>query len=130
MLLDTAGLLCYHDQGDRHHADAVTLFQAAPVLVTHSYVLAEFVALVQARRLPRLPALEFMVDLLANEDVEIVWVDALLHRSALQFLQARPDKTYSLCDAISFLLMHARNLSEALTTDHHFDQAGFRRLLP
>ena len=36
---------------------------------------------------------------------------------------------YSLCDAVSFVLMKQRGLREALTTDHHFEQEGFTRLL-
>jgi uncharacterized protein len=44
-------------------------------------------------------------------------------------LTLRPDKSYSLCDAVSFVLMHQRGLVEALTTDRHFEQAGFIRLL-
>jgi predicted nucleic acid-binding protein len=44
-------------------------------------------------------------------------------------LRARPDKTYSLCDAVSFVLMRERGVAEALTTDRHFEQEGFRRLL-
>lgn len=48
---------------------------------------------------------------------------------ALALLLARPGKTYSLCDAVSFVLRRRRNLSEALTTDRHFEQEGFRRLL-
>ena len=39
------------------------------------------------------------------------------------------DKTYSLCDAVSFLLMRERGITEALTTDRHFEQEGFVRLL-
>ena len=56
-------------------------------------------------------------------------MDENLDRSALALLQAQPDKTYSLCDAVSFLLMRDRGLTEALTTDHPFEQAGFVRVL-
>lgn len=44
-------------------------------------------------------------------------------------LQAQLDKSYSRCDAIGFLLMRERAVIDALTTDRHFEQAGFRRLL-
>ena len=74
-------------------------------------------------------ALTFVADLLENPDIETVWVGERLHREALALLLARPDKTYSLCDAVSFVLMRQRNLTSALTTDHHFDQEGFHRLL-
>lgn len=56
-------------------------------------------------------------------------MDEALHRSALALLQSRPDKTYSLCDAVSFVLMRHYNITEALTTDRHFEQEGFVRLL-
>ena len=36
---------------------------------------------------------------------------------------------WSLTDCISFIVMQERNISEALTTDRHFEQAGFIRLL-
>jgi predicted nucleic acid-binding protein len=97
--------------------------------VTHSYVLAEFVALAHARRLPRMAALTFVSDLVENPDIETVWVDEALHHAAMALLMARPDKTYSLCDAVSFVLMRQRHVTEALTTDRHFEQEGFQRLL-
>jgi predicted nucleic acid-binding protein len=51
------------------------------------------------------------------------------HREALVLLQHRLDKMWTLCDAASFLLMQQRAIVEALTTDFHFEQAGFTRLL-
>ncbi|MEM9809150.1 MAG: nucleic acid-binding protein, partial [Cyanobacteria bacterium P01_D01_bin.56] len=45
-------------------------------------------------------------------------------------LVQREDKTYSLCDAVSFVLMCQRGITDALTTDRHFEQEGFVRLLP
>lgn len=59
----------------------------------------------------------------------MTWVDETLHRDALALLQARPDKSYSLCDALSFLVMRNSNTTEALTTDRHFVQEGFVKLL-
>lgn len=92
-------------------------------------MLAEFVALAQSRRLPRMEAIEFVVDLVANPDIETVWIDEALHDAAVGLLKARPDKTYSLCDAASFVLMQRHGIQDALTTHHHFEQEGFRRLL-
>jgi predicted nucleic acid-binding protein len=97
--------------------------------LTHSYVLAEFVALALVRRFPRQATLLFISDLLTYPDLEVVWVDQALHQEAVKLLMNRPDKTYSLCDAVSFMLMRQRGISEALTTDHHFEQEGFQRLL-
>jgi len=71
----------------------------------------------------------FVAALLNNPDIEVVWVDEALHREAMALLLARLDKTYTLCDAVSFVLMRRRSLSEALTTDRHFAQEGFHRLL-
>ncbi len=129
MLLDTSGLLCLHHRAEPYHERARTAYDAARRRLTHSLVLAEFVALANARNIPRLPALTFVVDLLENPDIETVWIDELLHREAMALLLERKDKTYSLCDAVSFVLMRERTMSDALTTDRHFDQEGFRRLL-
>jgi uncharacterized protein len=129
MLMDTSGLLCLHNRAEPLHTDARTLYCAARIRVTHSYVLAEFVALAHARRLPRMAALIFVSDLVENPDIDMAWVDETLQREALALLRARLDKTYALCDAVSFVLMRQRHVTEALTTDHHFEQEGFQRLL-
>jgi predicted nucleic acid-binding protein len=129
VLLDTSGLFCYYNRDELQHADAVNLFRAATSKFTHNYVLAELVPLCQTRGLNRVGVLSFAEGLLHNPRVEVVWVDASLHRSALSLLQSRLDKTYSLCDAVSFILMRQRGVIEALTTDHHFEQEGFVRLL-
>src|SRR5262245_9244515 len=120
MLLDTSGLLCLHHKPEPFHDQARALYKQARIRLTYSSVLAEFVALATARRLPRLPALTYVVDLLENPDIETVWIDESLHREAITLLLSRQDKIYSLCDAVSFVLMRKRNLTEALTTDRHF----------
>jgi uncharacterized protein len=129
MLLDTSGLLCAHDRGQPQHRQAFAAFRDARIRVTHSYVLAEFVALCEARRLPRMPALRFERKLRESAAVEVLYVDERLHAAAARLLQDRLDKIWSLCDAVSFVVMSEMQLQEALTTDHHFEQAGFRALL-
>ena len=129
MLLDTSGLLCYHHRDERQHANTVTFFRTAPVRLTDNYVLAELVPLCHIRGLRRAGALAFVADLLDNPLVEVLWVDETLHRAAMTLLQARLDKTYSLCDAVSFVLMQHHGITEALTTDHHFEPEGLVRLL-
>jgi predicted nucleic acid-binding protein len=129
MLLDTSGLACCLDADDHRHGDAVELYQAAAVKLTHNCFIAEFVALSQARGLSRVPSLAFAAATTTDPEIEVVWVDPALHDEALAFLQSQLDKSYSLCDAVSFLLMRRHGIQDALSTDRHFEQAGYRRLL-
>ena len=129
MLIDTSGFFSIHDRAEKSHDRAQHLFQAARFRLTTNYILAEYVALALIRGLPRRRLIEFSAEVLADESVEIVWVDEDLHRRGVELLQERPDKSYSLCDAVSFVLMHQRGEPEALTTDRHFTQEGFRQLL-
>jgi predicted nucleic acid-binding protein len=129
MFLDTSGLLALFYSKDPRHSQAEDLFQTAPALWIHNYVLAEFIPLVSSRRLSRRAASGFLRELLAEADLELVWVDRELHDAAMDLLDRRADKDYSLCDAVSFLIMQQHGVSQALTTDQHFEQEGFIRLL-
>lgn len=130
MLLDTSGLLCFLHQDEAQHKTAVGLISNHNSrFLTHNYVLAELIALALVRRFPRSTVLMYTLELIENPNVEMVWVDEALHREAMDLLLARQDKTYSLCDAISFVLMRKKGIREALTTDKHFEQEGFTRLL-
>lgn len=129
MLIDTSGWLCLYHKDEPQHVEAVVVFEKATSYLTTSYILAEFVPLAQVRGLPRAKSLEFTQKILADPTVEIVWVGEEMHTKGVDFLLSRQDKTYSLCDAISFLLMRQYGLTKALTTDRHFEQEGFVRLL-
>jgi len=52
-----------------------------------------------------------------------------LYKSGLALSTARPDKEWSLTDCTSFAVMTERKLTDALTADVHFVQAGFKALL-
>ena len=64
-----------------------------------------------------------------DSNVNLVPRTAWLFRQALALYQRRPDKEWSLTDCISFSLMSQRGLTESLTADIHFRQAGFKALL-
>ena len=81
------------------------------------------------RGLSRQKILTFSEIVLLDETIEIVWVDEDLHTKAVELLTKRKDKDYSLCDAVSFVLMKQRKITDALTTDKHFEQEGFIKLL-
>lgn len=129
MLLDTSGLLCFFDDKDFRHSEASAFIKTAGIRLTTSYVLAEFISLCQTRGLNRKRTLEFVATLIKNPLIEIVWVDENLHHQGFTLLQNRIDKNYSLCDAVSFIIMRERGLTDALTTDKHFEQEGFIKLL-
>ena len=49
--------------------------------------------------------------------------------AAVKLFRERSDKQWSLTDCLSFVAMGEQKLADALTTDHHFTQAGFRAVL-
>ena len=129
MLIDTSGFLCLIHKDEPEHENSMRLYNEASLYLTHSYILDEFIPLANVRKLPRANSLRFSRQILTDPTIELVWVDAVLHEAALTLLEQRTDKTYSLCDAVSFLIMSERGISDALTTDKHFEQEGFVRLL-
>ena len=67
--------------------------------------------------------------LLADPQHRLIPLSMSLHEDGLQLFEARPDKQWTLTDCISFVVMRLEGLVEALTGDHHFEQAGFVALL-
>jgi predicted nucleic acid-binding protein len=59
----------------------------------------------------------------------IVPVDAELWQRGWWLHRSRIDKDWGLTDCISFVVMEEHNIRQAFTFDHHFEQAGFIRLL-
>jgi hypothetical protein len=61
--------------------------------------------------------------------IEVVPFEAELIDSAMQLYRTRPDKNWSLTDCLSFIVMERHQLTEALTTDSHFEQAGMKVMM-
>lgn len=73
--------------------------------------------------------LELLARLRAESGLDIEEATHEQFERGIELFSRRPDKAWSLTDCISFLVMHERGISEALTADHHFEQAGFVPLL-
>jgi hypothetical protein len=71
----------------------------------------------------------FVAHLRTSPDTIIVPASSELFLAGLDLFAHRADKDWSLTDCTSFVVMTQRGLTEALTADHHFEQAGFKVLL-
>jgi predicted nucleic acid-binding protein len=121
---DTSFFMALVDRKDAHHAAAEALSRAmSQPMLTSNAILLELGAAF-CRRDKRLLFLR-IVELLRNEQVEIVHVDQSLHDRGTERFAARNDKDWSLADGISFLIMEERGISDAASSDEHFEQAGF-----
>lgn len=77
----------------------------------------------------RSTAVAFINSCYVTPNVAVVSVDTKLLHRAIDLYQNREDKEWGLTDCISFIVMEDHGLIDALTTDEHFEQAGFRALL-
>jgi predicted nucleic acid-binding protein len=82
-----------------------------------------------AQGVNRLKFIAVYQHLQAAKDLTIVPADHSLLQAGFTLYAARPDKAWSLTDCLSFVVMQREGLTEALTGDHHFEQAGFVALL-
>jgi len=93
-------------------------------------VLAELGALlISPLRISHSWRVEFTDSIRRAPWVEVVHIDRDLDSRSWAYMASYADKDFSLVDCSSFVVMRERSITAALTTDHHFEQAGFVRLL-
>src|SRR5690348_14255906 len=120
LFVDTSGWMAYLVVGDNYHVQAVQEMQSAVsrtgvTIYTTDHVLAELVALMQGRKQPRALILYEVGRLLTNPRITKLYTDETLFLNAWNLLIQRPDKNWSLADAISILRMQEFGMAEALT---------------
>jgi len=62
--------------------------------------------------------------------IRLEWIGSERFEHARAFFRRHSDHGYSFTDCTSFVVMRELRLTEALTSDRHFVEAGFRALLP
>jgi uncharacterized protein len=132
VFLDTSFAIALSSVTDRNHVQAVELANqietARTSLVTTQAILLEIGNALSKQRY-RAAAIQLLESLETDSSVEVVLWTNSLYRLAFNLFKQREDKEWGLVDCISFIVMQDRGITDALTADIHFQQAGFRALL-
>ena len=130
VVADTRFYLAALNARDASHKNAVRLQQSDTFteIVTKSWVLVELADSMHLPRERRIAA-RFITQLSGTSRTEVVPASEELLQRGLDLYRRRPDKDRSLTDCLSFVVMSEASITDALTGDRHFEQAGFRALL-
>ena len=132
VFVDTAALVAQINKRDSLHIQAIStnqeLFLKGRKLITTMYVIDETVTEITGR-IPHPNIVGFIEDIFSSEIFDVIHVTKKHETVAWNFYKERKDKLWSFTDCISFVIMKERGISEAFTSDHHFVQAGFTKLL-
>jgi predicted nucleic acid-binding protein len=130
--MDTSYAIALVSPRDQHHAKATLLLrrieaQRIPLVTTRAVVVEVGNAL--SKRPHRRKGVALLDVYERDPLVEVTPLSEELFERGRIVYQRHRDKEWSLTDCISFVVMKERGLTEALTADAHFRQAGFRPLL-
>jgi uncharacterized protein len=129
VFVDTSYYVALFSPTDRFHVEAVRLaatLKRRPVVT--EFVLLEFGNLASVGK-GREVFIELLGQLRIDRKATVIPASPELFAKGCALFASRPDKTWSLTDCTSFIVMQERGLTDALTADHHFEQAGFNVLL-
>jgi uncharacterized protein len=126
---DTFYFLALLDSREKFHAPATQISRDPELrLVTTEWVLAEF-GNAYSDPQDRADFVSLYRSLINHPRVKIIPADTRFFQRGVDFFEQRPDKEWSLVDCLSFIVMRDEGITEALTGDKHFEQAGFSALL-
>lgn len=130
--MDTAAWIALLNVSDALHSRAKQvmneLIQQKVLLVTTEFVLLE---VADALSIPaiRSQTVAFINGLRQLSILEIIPVSQTLFVEGWMLYSQRSDKEWGLTDCTSFIVMTQENITQSFTSDRHFEQAGFVKLL-
>jgi len=126
---DTFYFLALANPRDKAHAKCLAFSQTSdrPVITT-TWVLMELGDAL-SRGVDRDVFLLLLKDLVQDAETTVLTASQEWFDKAVSLFAAQPDKEWSLTDCTSMVVMQEQGVTEALTSDHHFRQAGFHALL-
>ena len=127
--VDTNFLLALINDRDEHHDNAVALadqYRGLSLVTTDAVLLEVGNGLARGFRHEAVALFE---ELETSAEAEIVRLDPEIFNAALALYKSHLDKEWGMVDCVSFVVMRERQIPDALTSDKHFVQAGFRALM-
>ena len=125
VFLDSSFWITYREESEARQPEArrlvAALFGQRTRFVTTLPVVCEIHATFSRHRRKREMVLK---DLCHNPLVTIEDVTHQDQKAALELLLAHEDKTYPLCDALSFVVMRRLRITRVAAFDNHFHQFG------
>lgn len=129
---DTSFWIAISSRRDQYHPQAIAwhneVTRSGSRIVTTEAVLWEWLNAL-ADGATRAVAAEGYRRVHADNRIDVVTFDPQFISAAVDLYRSRADKDWSLTDCLSFVVMGSRRLTEALTTDRHFEQAGLKALM-
>ncbi len=129
IFIDTVFVVALINIHDQYHEQAIEWSQQIEgerILVTDAVLLEVGNQLARSHRTE---AVQIIEDFLTSSETEVVHLTPGLFVEALAMYKTFRDKTWSLVDCISFMVMKRFGIDIELMADHHFAQAGFQALM-
>lgn len=128
VLVDSGAWIGVANPRDGYHREATSIYRhlvddQVP-LVTTDLIVAESYNLIRRAR-GSSGALGFLRRLRLMSRITRVPLTPLVAEIAEQLLEQYADQDFNYVDAVSFVVMRERGITEAFTFDHHFMTAGF-----
>jgi predicted nucleic acid-binding protein len=129
VFVDTSFVVALVNEKDQHHRLALELSRqfTGHRLVTTDAILLE-IGNALSRKFKR-ECIETIEDFLTSDDVQVIHLHPTLFRKAFELYKSRSDKVWGLIDCVSFIVMKELGITDALSADRHFEQAGFKVLI-
>ena len=130
IFIDTGYVIALINQRDQYHQQAVELagrFEGHPLLATDAILLEIGNALARSYKQESIAVIE---QFLQADEVDIIHLTPQLFNQGFALYKKYQDKTWTLVDCISIVVMQEARISQVLTFDQHFAQAGFEILAP
>ena len=132
VFIDTSALVALINDKDKLHRQAIEIIEQLRrqncILITTEFIILE-VANELRNPIYRNRVVNYINDLRNYKNIRIISVNTKLFQNGWSLYSTREDKEWSLTDCISFIVMQENNITEAFTSDRHFEQAGFIKLI-